>query len=69
MRLSCDDGRRETEGGNGADRGVVSIGSGIDEVEMSGTPAVGKERNARESVNEKPRRRKKEVGKKTGKVV
>jgi hypothetical protein len=56
MRVSCGDGCRETEGGNGAGAGVVvSIGSGDDEVEVSGTPAVRGKGNARESVNERQR--------------
>jgi hypothetical protein len=59
MRVSCGDGCREVVGGNGAGGWVVSIGSGGDEVEMSGTPAVRKKCNGRESVNEKARREKK----------
>ena len=43
MRVSCGGGCREVVGGNGAGGWVVSIGSGGDEVEMSGTPAVRKE--------------------------
>jgi len=46
--VSCGDGCRETEGGNGAGEWAVSIGSGGDEVERSGTPAARKKRNARE---------------------
>lgn len=69
MRVSCGDGCREVVGGNGAGGWVVSIGSGGDEVEMSGTPAVRKKCNGRESVNEKARREKKKIsGKKAGKA-
>ena len=48
MRALCGDGCRETEGGNEAGGWAVWIGSGGDEVEMSGSPAARKKRNARE---------------------